>query len=135
MAAVVIAGGLSVLYLVPFSEDAVETDFFAVVVPYNVSEVECTSVWLDHTGTYSFDVQLPGQAEGDVFLLTVTGPNAGQLYHGASDTSWDGSFRVNDLNAQYQFCMETPGFTYPIAPGGAAAGTGTLDYTHAHPIL
>jgi hypothetical protein len=132
-AAVVIAGTLTVLYFVPFSQTATETDFFAMVVPYNASEVECTSVGFDHTGTYSFDVQLPGHAEGDVFYLNVTGANGGQLYRSPGDTHWDGSFPVNVSNTEYRFCLETP-LTYP-AFGGAAAGSGTLTYTRTSPVL
>ena len=132
-AVVVVAGTLSVLYFVPLTQTATETDFFAMVVPYNASETECTSVEFDHTGTYSFDVHLPIQATGDIFFLTATGPS-GQLYRSPGDTHWDGSIPIKDTRVGFHFCLDTNRVSYP-AFGGAAAGSGTLTYAHTSPIL
>ncbi|MFZ1023881.1 MAG: hypothetical protein WAN87_07085 [Thermoplasmata archaeon] len=134
VAVVVVASTLSVLYFIPFSQSATETTAFAIVVPYNASELECTLVGFDHTGTYAFEVQLPIQATGDIFLLIATGPNGSQPYRSPGNVYFDGSFPVSDSETLYRFCLETVGINYtPL--GGAAAGIGTLTYAHDAPIL
>lgn len=132
--AVALVSALGVLYLVPFSQTTTETSQFALVVPYNASESACTSVTFHHSGSYTFEVNLPTQATGDVFFLTATGPMGDQLYRSPGDAVFQGTFAVNASSIGYQFCLETPKVSYtPV--GGAAAGVGTFSYPESHPIL
>jgi hypothetical protein len=134
VAVLIVATTAGVLFLVPFSHPVKEMSAFAIVVPYNASEHECTAVGFDHVGAYSFALQLPALATGNVYFLTVTDPNGNQLYSSPGDSGFNGEFSVSWVVSSYEFCMKTPGFNYPYF-GGAAAGLGTLSYTLATPTL
>jgi hypothetical protein len=129
-----VASTAVVLFLVPLSHQVNEESAFAIVVPYNASDHECTGLIFDHLGVYSFALELPGQATGNMHLLTVTDPNGRQLYNSPGESAFNGDFSVSLMSSVYEFCLKTPGFNYQHF-GGAAAGLGTLSYTRSTPIL
>jgi hypothetical protein len=134
LAVIVVASTFGLLFVVRFRHHVDEASPFAIRVPYNASESECSGVTLNHAGKYSFTVQLPGQASGNVYFLTVARANGSKLYDSPGDSEFSGSFAVDLASSVFEFCLRSPGINYTYL-GGAATGLGILLYTEYAPVL
>lgn len=123
------ATALGFLFLYPASHAAKEHDSFSILLPYNVSQNQCDRLTFGHDGSYTFTTSIPN---GNVIVLTVTGPTNATEYQGFGYSSIDGTIRASSDGA-YEFCLSTT-INYPYE-GGVAALAGTLTYAASSPVL
>ena len=126
---VVAATILGLLFLYPATRVTIQRDSIPILLPYNVSEKQCDWLTFGHDGSYSFKTSIPN---GNVIILTVTGPANATEYRGFGYTVIDGTIEASSDGA-YAFCLSTM-INYPYE-GGFATLNGTLIYSVASPIL